>query len=102
MFSTGGIKKDSDGKIKEGSALMGTIFHEVSDNLNKTTNENWEQVYTDYILNLKVSITIMLASEFYNTVKRQYSNNTQFSNHFTSDQLSNYSSLESTHFMGTF
>ena len=70
MLSTGGIKKDSDGKIKEGSALIGAISHEVSNNFNKTINENWEQIYLDYILNLKVSISIMIASEFYITVKR--------------------------------
>ena len=38
----------SEGKIKEGSALIGAILHEVSDNFNKTTNENWEQALIFY------------------------------------------------------
>ena len=62
MVSTGGIKKNSDGKITEGSALIGLILHEVSDDFNETTNKDWEQEYLNYITNLSVSFNAMIAA----------------------------------------
>ena len=68
MVSTGGIKKNSDGKITEGSALIGLILHEVSDDFNETTNKDWEQEYLNYITNLSVSINAMIAGQFHSIV----------------------------------
>ena len=51
----GGLSRDSNNQINKGSALIGFLLHEVSENFNKTFHEEWEQGFLDYVRSLDVS-----------------------------------------------